>query len=285
MIRVAVATSAGDDVDDDAPILLDALRDVEIEGVPRVWDDAAVDWNDYDLVVIRSTWDYTDRRERYLAWAEGIDRLWNPYPIIAYSTDKHYLADLARRGHRVVATTFCDVGAIPTFPDGDFVVKPAVGAGSMHADKYRADETERATAHVTRLHARDRDAVIQPYEAAIDELGEHALVFIDGTFSHAMTKGPMLNVAEPDRNALFRQEQMSVAIAEPDALEVAHAVLGEDEFQGILYARVDMVLTDVGWAVMELELVEPSLFLSYDEAAPRRLARAIRSRVAANTKV
>ena len=285
MNRVAVATSAGDDVDPDARLLLDALRDAQIEGQLCVWGDERVDWNGFDLVVIRSTWDYTAQRESYLTWARGIERLWNPFPVIEYSTDKHYLLDLERRGHRIVPTTLCDVGAVPRFPDVDFVVKPAVGAGSRNAEKYRAHERDRAVAHVARLHALGRDVVIQPYVGAVDTLGERALVFIDGAFSHAMTKGAMLNVTELDRNALFRIEQMSVAHAEPDALGLANAVLAEDLFEGLLYARVDLVCTDDGWAVMELELVEPSLFLWYDEEAPRRLARAIRRRLAASTNV
>ena len=285
MNRVAVATSAGNGVDPDASLLLAALRDADIEGALLVWDDARVDWNGFDLVVIRSTWDYTERRDAFLTWARAIERLWNPYPVIEYSTDKHYLFDLEDRGHRIVPTNFCDVGTTPRFPDVDFVVKPAVGAGSMNAEKYRADERERALAHVARLHALGHDVVIQPYVGAIDALGERALVFIDGAFSHAMTKGAMLNVAELDRNALFRTEQMSIANAEPDALDFAHAVLGEPLFEGLLYARVDLVWTDEGWAVMELELVEPSLFLTYNDEAPRRLARAIGRRLAATTSV
>jgi len=94
-----------------------------------------------------------------------------------------------------------------------------------------------------------------------------------------MTKGAMLNTAADDRNALFRREQMSVADAEADAVAFAEAVLEEDLFQGILYGRVDLVKMAEGWAIMELELVEPSLFLAYDESAPQHLAEAIRARL------
>jgi hypothetical protein len=122
--------------------------------------------------------------------------------------------------------------------------------------------------------------MIQPYVASIDNDGERALVFIDGTFSHAMTKGAMLNVAADDRDALFRLEQMSVAQAESDAVSFADAVLDEELFRGILYGRVDLVKMTEGWAIMELELVEPSLFLTYDDRAPSRLAEAILARMA-----
>jgi glutathione synthase/RimK-type ligase-like ATP-grasp enzyme len=279
--RVAVATSVSDDVnlDPDADLLLDALRDAGLEGSMCVWDDPSIDWNDFELTIIRSTWDYTRDLARYLTWARGVERLWNPYAIVEYSTDKHYLRDLERRSHRIVPSTFCDVGAEPVFPEGAFVVKPSVGAGSIDAEKYSDDEHERASEHVRRLHASGRDAMVQPYVESIDDDGERALVFIDGNFSHAMTKGAMLNTAADDRDALFRREQMSVATAEPDAVAFAEAVLDEGIFRGVLYARVDLVRLAEGWAIMELELVEPSLFLAYDDAAPSKLADAIRARL------
>jgi hypothetical protein len=110
-------------------------------------------------------------------------------------------------------------------------------------------------------------------------MGERAIIFIDGEFSHAMTKGAMLNVEEHDRNALYRWERMSVAKAEPDAVALAEEILAGLGFGRLLYARVDVVQTPEGWALMELELVEPSLFLSFDDAAPGRLAKAIGRRL------
>jgi hypothetical protein len=132
---------------------------------------------------------------------------------------------------------------------------------------------------VRALHTSGRDAMVQPYIESIDDDGERALVFIDGKFSHAMTKGAMLNTAADERDALFRREQMSRADGEADAVAFGEAVLREESFRDVLYARVDLVKDRGGWAIMELELVEPSLFLAYEESAPRRLAQAIRSRL------
>jgi glutathione synthase/RimK-type ligase-like ATP-grasp enzyme len=279
--RVAIATANFDDVqfDPDGQILLDALALADLDGSMCVWNDASVEWSGFDLTVIRSTWDYTDDLPGYLAWARGIARLLNPYPIIEYSTDKHYLGDLARRSHRIVPTTFCDVGQEPVFPDGPFVVKPTVGRGAIGAEKYAPGDDERAVAHVRLLHASGCDVMIQPYISSIDHDGERALVFIDGKFSHAMTKAAMLNTPAEVRDAAFRRRQMSVAKAEPDAVAFGEAVMDEETFRGILYGRVDLVMTSEGWAIMELELVEPSLFLAYDDRAPRRLAEAIRARL------
>lgn len=279
MSRVAVATSAGENLDPDAALLEGALRAEGLDVEFCVWDDPQVEWDTFDLTVIRSTWDYSTKHRSYLEWARDVANLYNPYEVVRYSLDKHYLGDVATRGHRVVPSFFADVGVDPLFPDGDFVVKPSVGAGSRDVARYSAYETEGAKSHVQRLHDAQRDAIIQPYVASVDERGERALVFIDGRYSHAMTKGAMLNVAEPERNALFRWEQLSLGEGEPAALALARDVLDGLAFGRLLYARVDLVHTNEGWALLELELVEPLLFLSFDDEAPGKLARAIAQRV------
>ncbi len=273
MSRVAIATSSAIE-DPDAPTLLGALARHGVQADLVAWD-ASIDWGDYDLVVIRSTWDYVGRRDAFLAWARSIDHLANPYGAIEYSSDKHYLADLAARGHRVVATEFCDVGVEPRFFDGDVVVKPAVGAGSGGAARYAEAEREAAARHVARLHQLGYDALIQPYVASVDTRGERAVVVIDGAVTHAMTKAAMLNVEESVRTPQFRRDQMSRADLEPELRDYVEGLLADERLAGLLYARVDLVATEAGWALMELELVEPNLFLTYDETATERLARAI----------
>jgi len=277
--RVAIATCAVENIDPDATPLLDALGAVGVTGELAVWDDPSVEWNAFDLVVIRSTWDYAPRRAAFLEWARAIDRLANAYEVVEFSSDKHYLDVLASRGHRVVKSFFCDVGDEAVFPEADFVVKPSVGAGSLDAERYGADEVDLARRHVARLHAEGRDVLIQPYVASVDAHGERALIYVDGTFSHAMTKAAMLNVTEPDRNALFRREQMSLAEGEADAVAFADAVLEDLGFASLLYARADLVRDEGAWALMELELVEPSLFLTFYPAAATALAAGIARRL------
>ena len=280
MSRVGVATCAGEDVDPDSPVLLAALGRGGVDAELAVWDDPNVEWGRYDLVVVRSTWDYAPRCAQFLNWARGVPRLLNPPAVLAYSTDKHYLADLAARGVAVVHTFYCDVGTTPEWPDGDVVVKPCVGAGSLDAERYGAPQRAAARAHVARLHAANRDVLIQPYVASVDEGGELALVFIDGSFSHAMVKGAMLNVPAPTRDVLFRRQQMRRAVGDPDALALAHRVLEPFSDDELLYARVDLVRVNDQWALMELELVEPSLFLGYDPDAATKLADALARRLA-----
>jgi len=279
MSKVAIVTCRGEDVDPDTPTLLATLTGAGVEHDLVIWDDPAVRWDDYQLVVIRSTWDYAPRRQEFLSWARGVRNLVNPYEVIAYSTDKHYLSDVAAKGHRIVPSHFCDIGNEPEFPAGDFVVKPSVGAGSIDADRYKESEHDKARAHVQRLHAAGRDALIQPYISSVDEVGERALIFIEGEFSHAMTKGAMLNVTQLDRNALFRREQMSKAEGEPDAIAFATALLHDAGYGDLLYARVDVVRTPDGWALMELELVEPSLFLLFDQPTADKLVAGIKRRL------
>jgi len=149
----------------------------------------------------------------------------------------------------------------------------------MDAARYGASDGAAIEAHVSRLHAQGRDALLQPYVDSVDVLGERALIFIDGEFSHAMTKGAMLNTDELDRTALYRREQMSRAEAEESALAFAQTVFSDPRLASLLYARLDLVATPNGWAVLELELVEPSLFLTFDEAAANRLAAAIAARL------
>jgi glutathione synthase/RimK-type ligase-like ATP-grasp enzyme len=276
--RVAIVTCLGAQ-DPDNPLLMNALATTGVHADVVVWDDPSVSWERYDLAVLRSTWDYSQRRAEFLTWAKGIKHLANPYGVVEYSTDKHYLADLEAHGLKIIPSHFCNVGKKPRFFDHDFVVKPCVGAGSMDAARYHADEHDAALAHVKALHAKGRDVIIQPYVDSVDSLGERALIFIDGVYSHALSKGPMLNVTELDRSQLFRRDQMSEVEGEPDAIHYAETVLNAKGFNHLLYARVDLVKIDDHWAIMELELVEPSLFFTFEERAATLLAQAIAKRV------
>jgi glutathione synthase/RimK-type ligase-like ATP-grasp enzyme len=277
--RVAIATARGAD-DPDNPRLFAALHDVGLSADLTIWDDDAVRWDDYELVVIRSTWDYPSRRAEFLEWASARAHLENPLSIVEYSSDKHYLADLEAHGLAIIPSHFCAVGETPEFFVGDFVVKPCVGAGSLSVERYHEGDEEAATRHVETLHAQGRDVLIQPYIHSVDTIGERAMIFIDGGFSHAMTKGPMLNVAQSDRDFLFRREQMSAALAEADAILCATEVLETMSLSDLLYARVDLVATIQGWLVMEVELVESSLYLTFDDQAAGKLAAAIKTRLA-----
>jgi glutathione synthase/RimK-type ligase-like ATP-grasp enzyme len=273
---IALATCAEvPDLDEDGPLLLDALSRRGMTGVPAVWDDPDVDWVAFELVIVRSTWDYPPRRAAFLAWADALPRVLNPPDVLAWSSDKRYLGDLAAAGVGTVATTFLDPGEPLVAPEQDYVVKPAVSAGSRDTARYAPGDEKRARDHVAALHADGRTAMVQPYVASVDERGETALLFLGGRFSHAMRKGPLLVAGQGLETGLFRPETMDPR--DPSPAELAAAERALDAVPGgrerLLYARVDLV--EVGGGdplVLELELVEPSLFLAYDSGAAERLA-------------
>ena len=239
---------------------------------------------------MRSTWDYTFAPARFLEWtrAVGHGRLLNPPDVIAWNADKRYLADLARAGVSTIFTQHLPPGADFTPPPGRFVVKPAVAGGARGAQVFDADRHAQAHAHVARLHAAGHDLLVQPYLDAVDgDEGETALVFIDGELSHAMHKGPLLALDLAPIDAGFRPEQMRV-VERPaaDVVALGRRTLDavSERFGGgpLLYARVDILRDAAGApAVLELELIEPSLFLDFVPGTADALARAILARLSA----
>ena len=288
---VAMAIGAEHPVDAEGELLLEAVRNLDVQAQPVIWTDApAGRWDSFDLVVIRATWDYTHVLAQFLAWtrAVGQGRLLNPPDVIAWNADKRYLADLARAGISTIATEHLPPGAPFTPPPGRFVVKPAVAGGARGAQVFDEKRHADARAHVARLHAAGHDLLVQPYLDAVDgDEGETALVFIDGELSHAMHKGPLLALDAPAIERGFRAEQMSVvAQPAPDVIALGRRTLAAvyERFDNgpLLYARVD-VLRDAGGepAVLELELIEPSLFLDFVPGTADALARAIVARLRA----
>jgi glutathione synthase/RimK-type ligase-like ATP-grasp enzyme len=284
-MRVAiVSATAALGTDDDEAFLLPALRAAGADSAVVVWDDPATDWASFDVVVLRSTWDYTMRRNEFLAWVAATDavtRLRNRPDVVRWNSDKGYLRDLVGYGLPVVPTEFFAPGDRPAFPDGvPFVVKPTVSAGSRNTARYAPDEQAVALEHARRLLDRGRTIMVQPYVASVDERGESALVFVGGRYSHAVIKEALLVPGErANEDKLFATERLHPV--RPSAAEraVAEAVLAAIPFprDELLYARVDLVLGEDGApAVLELELVEPSLMLP--QAPPGvadELARAI----------
>ena len=259
--RIALATCAAlPELDPDDRLLAAALGG---RAVPAVWDDPAVDWDAFELVVVRSTWDYVGRRDEFLAWADALgDRLRNPPDVLRWSTDKRYLAELVAAGLPVVPTAFARPG--DRLPAPPLVVKPAVGAGSI--DAARHDDPRTAADHVARLGV----ALVQPYVDA----AETALLYLGGAYSHAINKGPLLaGEAERDASGLYVTENISAAEPSAAEREVADRLMVwvTERFGALLYARVDLL----GGAVLEVELAEPSLFLGQAHGAAERLAAAI----------
>ncbi|MGH3677981.1 MAG: ATP-grasp domain-containing protein [Mycobacterium sp.] len=255
----ALPEGDGDDAE-----LVSALRKRGLQARWLSWDDPET--LRADLVILRATWDYIDRLDEFLAWGTRVQHLLNAPAVVAWNTDKRYLADLADAGVPTVPSHFFAPGQRVRVPAGEVVVKPAIGAGSVGAQRF----TDRASAreHVAALHAAGSTVLIQPYDARVQD-GETALVFLAGEQSHAFTKAPILPPAGQrpvfDHSGTYAEE--SLTPADPDfelwdvglaALDAAAAHLNMNATD-LLYARVDVIGGPDDPVLLELELVEPSL--------------------------
>ncbi|MFG3150938.1 RimK family alpha-L-glutamate ligase [Streptomyces sp. NPDC048219] len=268
-------------VDRDLPVLVGALRDAGAEASVEVWDDDAVDWGAFDLVVIRSTWDYSWRAAEFTAWAEAcgqVTRLANPAAVVRWNTDKRYLGDLAAAGVPVVPTRYVAHGDPVDLPaDHEYVVKPTSGAGARFAARYTPDRRATAVRQVERMHAEGFTAMVQPYVRSIDTAGERALQYLGGTLLHASRKGAVLTPGTPYDERKVAHPGLEPWTATPAERAVAERALAAvPGAPGLLYARVDLVDGEDGQPrVMELELVEPNLFLWLHEGSVPRVVEEV----------
>lgn len=266
--------------DPDEGLLMEAIAAAGLQPRLAAWDDPAVDWGAARLAVIRSTWNYHYRRDAFTAWAArtaGQTQLWNSASVVKWNSHKSYLSLLAAEGVPVVPTMHLSKGGDITLAGvventgwRRLVVKPAVSASSHRTLLVTAANRPEGVKHFEHLLAAG-DVLVQPYIASVEDYGERAVVWIDGQFTHAVRKSPRF--AEED-------ESVSDAIPiAPDELEVARAALASVK-EPLLYARVDLARDMQGNPmVMELELIEPSLYLLQSPAALGRLVRAINARI------
>jgi hypothetical protein len=284
--RVALVTCAElADLEADDRLVIAPLAARGVHAEPAVWD-GDLDWSGYDFAVLRSPWDYVARRDEFVAWARRVPALTNPADVVAWNTDKRYLAELAAAGVPVVPTTWLSPGAPWTPGDiGEWVVKPTVGAGGLDSGRYDVADADRrrlAAEHVARLQAAGRAVMVQPYLSAVDTHGETALLFLGGRFSHAIRKGPMLDGPDVGTEGLYKAEEITPRRPSPAELAAADRALGAvpGGAERLLYARVDLIPGRSGEPlVIELELTEPSLFLEHDPGAAERFADAIVARL------
>ncbi len=276
------------DGDPDDHLALPALENVGLDVRFQTWDDPAADWS--VTTVVRSTWDYTARREEFLAWAASVPSLLNPAQVLRWNTDKTYLLELAAAGLPVVPTTVLRPGdeagaaVAAVLPRaGEVVVKPTVSAGSRDTRRHR--DAARAVAHAGQLLDHGRSVLLQPYLDGVDTLGETGLVVVDGVVSHAFRKGQLLHADAPATGGLYAEEDITATTATVEQLALAREVTTWlaarfPDVAPLLYARVDTVPGPDGRPLLlELELTEPSLWLVADPGAGSAFATALRRRV------
>ena len=263
--------------DQETELLAQALAQLGLATTTLAWTEPH-DWSAFSLVVLRTPWDYFRRVDQFLAWAKGVDqvtKLVNPYEVIQWNSHKRYLLELAQRGVPIVPTVLVNSGTSALslsscFSASELVVKPTVGIGAFGAKKGGADDVS-LLSHAQAL-LNQGDILVQPFVPSIAARGEVSLLYFGGEYSHAVRKVPL--------SGDYRVQDEyggTVQLYQPTAAELQVAAQSLAAAPGpALYARVDLVDWDSQPVLMELELIEPELFIRFLPASVSRLAERIR---------
>ncbi|CAN5238770.1 MAG: ATP-grasp domain-containing protein [Nocardioides sp.] len=276
-MRIGLITSTPDamgEVDIDMPPLTAAFAAEGIEAVPAIWHDRGVGWHDFDALVIRSPWDYPDRPGDFMSWLDSLTvPVFNPRELIRWNLDKVYLVELAGAGVPIVATSVCtDLDQVrAALPTGPVVIKPTVSAGSRDTGLFAAGDPA-ALALAETIVAKGKVPMVQPAIASVAAVGEAALLYFGGVFSHAVRKGPLLAPGGGLIGGVYAEviDPHTPTATEMAVAEAALAAVTE-RFGTPLYARFDIV---DGSMLLEAELFEPSVFLEYADGAAERFVGA-----------
>jgi glutathione synthase/RimK-type ligase-like ATP-grasp enzyme len=268
-------------------LLQEALKGHGLSAVRVNWARPDVDWSLYRCAVFRTTWDYFDRFDEFTAWLERAERqttLCNRPSIIRWNMDKHYLADLEAKGVPIVPSRFIERGAAANLPGlleesgwAEAIIKPCVSGSARHTYRLNHDNAAQITPVVQRLLAAE-SLILQPFQNEIIERGEDTLMVLNGRYTHAVRKVPKwgdFRVQEDHGGTVHNYEPT------PEQVELAERAMAVCE-PSPAYGRVDMVRDNEGrLCVMELELIEPELWLRNHPPAAQPLAEAIAKAVGA----
>jgi glutathione synthase/RimK-type ligase-like ATP-grasp enzyme len=261
------------------------LASLGVEGVPAVWSDASIDWAPFDGVVIRSCWDYHRRYAEFLSWLDLLDargvRAWNSTSTVRWNSTKRYLLDLAARGVATVPTRIIAEGSPDRVLDTvhaegwtRFVVKPAVSASAYETHALALPLSDDDRSAIERVAAHD-DVLVQPFLDEVATDGELSLIFFDGVFSHAAIKR-----ARPGDFRVQTEHGGTVAPIDVAPSIIERAKRSLEALDSVpVYARVDGVGDERSFRLMELELIEPHVFLGNARGAAERFATAIARRL------
>ena len=299
MPTVALVTTTddvlkGEEVDID--IIVSALHNERIVGAPAIWHDPSVGWDEFDLILIRSPWDYPERLAEFLGWLDARAAhsvVLNPAPLIKWNLDKRYMRELEREGVAVVPSWFASSveetrEAMYAVQAGQVIIKPTISVGSRDTGRYSADDPA-ALNLAEKILGDGKQVVVQPAIESVAERGEHGLVHFDGEYSHALRKGAILADGGGYLGGAYT-EDISAATPSDEEVALAHDAMvaiatiaaqwGLDDPRP-LYARLDIVRSDAGPQLLEAELFEPSYFLGTAPGSEVRFAKAVRNRLEA----
>lgn len=261
-----IYTSPTTENEDD--ILLKFLKDKGLNIEKVIWNDQTIKWKDYNLAVLKSPWDYFDLIADFYNWLNLLKskniKLLNPFDIVKWNADKHYLQDIEQAGLKVAQSIFVKKGEeinlyhyFEVFNAQQFIVKPCVSGGSKNTFKVNLANAKEINDKLNVLLANE-DFILQPFINEIEEVGEWSFLFFDGNFSHAVLKKA--------KTGDFRVQHYlggTIHPQKPPQHLVASALQYINQFaKGCLYARVDGTVVNNSFVLMELELIEPFLFLN-----------------------
>ena len=282
-VTIVTQASHPEPMPDDG-LLVRALEDRELVVEARAWTDPRRPWTRAPLTVVRSPWDYPTRRPKFLRWIDRVQRgstLWNPAPTLRWNTDKSYLARFARRGIPVVPSRTVRPGRTPRWErlvaglgNDRIVVKPTVSADGFLTEIIAVGDRSAGERHLARVLGHG-PALVQRYLPSVESMGERSLIYLDGRYSHAIRRTPILLPGG-------RGRPEPAAVPPRGARRLADAVARLAGVSELLYARIDVVPDPEGrWRLLEAELTEPSLYLAQHPKAPTRLADGILRRLGA----
>lgn len=284
-----------DDFDHPFHVEAFAAAGIDLEHAP--WEDPAVRWEEFDLVVVRSPWNYVDRLGEFRQWMQErrvITTMHNSVDLIEWNMDKRYLAELAADGVEVVLTAYASssaelAAALAATSTPQVIVKPSISAGSRLTGRF-VNGSAAAFELGERILAAGFTVMVQPFASSVDAVGEIGTVMIDGVISHSFRKGPLLADEGTLRGGEYCEEISAAELSTDERALVLDANAAVERIvrdrgwispdEHLLYARYDIVRLDDGKpALLEAELFEPSLFLMVDPASPARFVAAVQARL------
>jgi len=263
--------------------LLPQLLRHNIKGIPAVWNDTSVDWNSFDTLLVRSVWDYHLFPDQFVAWLSTVESMglpvWNPVPVLRWNAHKFYLEDLANKNLPIAPTLFFRKGQSDALSQIDargwqqFVVKPAISASAYRT--VAVDRDNPRSLHALVEASQYGDFLVQPFVPEISRDGELSLIFFNQQFSHAALKRPAagefrVQAEHGGHEVRFQPDEQTIR----EASAILEHAAGET-----LYARVDGFRKDGAFQLMELELIEPDLFLELESGAGERFVKSLITRI------
>jgi glutathione synthase/RimK-type ligase-like ATP-grasp enzyme len=261
-------------------VALAAEISAEIDVKVEIWNDPAVNWASYDCLIFRTVWDYFEYPKEFAEWLDKMEnqniRTLNPLSIIQRNQHKFYLKDLQNQGIDIIPTVFIpkNTGLNLSFLKENnwekAVMKPAISAGSYMTTLFSQDEIPTIETEYTPI-ALERDLLVQPFMSEIQTMGELSLLFFKGIYSHAVLKKP-----KKDDFRIQSQfgGQYQAFIPDNSIIKTAENII--KTFDGdLLYARVDGILKEGKFLLMELELIEPDLYFDYSPEGKKNYLKAL----------